>query len=98
MYLKSKLVFQLDEQLNLARVQGLERAAVRGESCSSGCIVRADAQWIGMIHQVEGFHSHLQKESFLPEVKRFIARRSRLTKAGDKNGLRPSANGRAERG
>src|SRR5512145_1283620 len=63
------LVFQLDEQLNLARVQCLDRAAVRGEPGPLGGIVGTDTQWIGMVHQVEGLHSDLQEEAFLPEVK-----------------------------
>ena len=62
------LVFQLDEQLNLARIQCLDRAAVGGEPGALGGIVGADAQWIGMVHQVKGLHSHLQEQAFLPEV------------------------------
>ena len=37
------LVVQLDKQLNLARIQYLDRAAVRGEPDPLGSIVGADA-------------------------------------------------------
>src|SRR5262245_34228323 len=83
------LVFQLDEQLNLARIQCLDRAAIRGKPGTLGSVIGADAQWIGVVGQVEGLHSHLQEQAFLPEVKGFHSSDIEIHKRWREEGVAP---------